>query len=242
MSWAFVALALPEGESILGTSRLRSPPTSLVKESGSRPLRAAVERAERAMADWDAEEVAPGGEGFTHAYRSHCADLVRFLFRRLRCRSTAEDLAHEAYIRFAGAQDTVRNPRGFLFQIGANLAHNYLQQERRRAELREEGRDLLGDMLDELTPERQLLADDALRRVAAIIPSLPERTREILILSRLEGLNPRQIGERLGISGTAVEKHIRKALKRIVAAAEPADAPREKNPSPAVRKPSGQLS
>lgn len=42
---------------------------------------------------------------------------------------------------------------------------------------------------------------------------LPERCREVFILSRLKGLKNREISETLQISTTAVEKHLAKALR-----------------------------
>ena len=44
--------------------------------------------------------------------------------------------------------------------------------------------------------------------------SLPERCREVFIMSRFEGLKNREIAQKLNISTTAVEKHISKAMLR----------------------------
>jgi RNA polymerase sigma-70 factor (ECF subfamily) len=176
-------------------------------------------------ADSDLDDVS-GGEA---AALRHRPDLVRFLVRRLRrqpaAAEVAEDLAQEAYLRLLRSAEPVRNVRGFLFHVAANLANNHQRLERRRAELRAEIHDLLAGEADETTAERQALAADALRRIADVLPNLPERTRQILVLSRFEGLSAREIGRRLGISGPAVEKHIQKALRQLLKAADPGENP-----------------
>jgi RNA polymerase sigma-70 factor (ECF subfamily) len=45
--------------------------------------------------------------------------------------------------------------------------------------------------------------------------SLPERTRTIFVLSRLEGCGYREIGSRLGISVSAVEKQMARATHHL---------------------------
>ena len=49
-------------------------------------------------------------------------------------------------------------------------------------------------------------------QIPIVLGSLPERSREVFLLSRREGLKNREIAEQLGISIKAVEKQISKAL------------------------------
>ena len=51
------------------------------------------------------------------------------------------------------------------------------------------------------------------REIQRITDSLPQRCREVFILSRFQGMKNREIAERLHISLQAVEKHIQKALR-----------------------------
>src|SRR3546814_13856723 len=63
-----------------------------------------------------------------------------------------------------------------------------------------------------VTPERERLGREALGTVDTAIDAQPERTRQILAWRRIDHLTNRAIAQRLGISETAVEKHMRKAM------------------------------
>jgi RNA polymerase sigma-70 factor (ECF subfamily) len=56
---------------------------------------------------------------------------------------------------------------------------------------------------------------EALERVVEAIAGLPPRTREVFVLHRFEEITGARIAEQLGISESAVEKHIMKALKAL---------------------------
>jgi RNA polymerase sigma-70 factor (ECF subfamily) len=46
---------------------------------------------------------------------------------------------------------------------------------------------------------------------------LPARTRDVFVLRRLEGLPYNEIAKRLGLSVSAVEKHMLRATRHLVA-------------------------
>lgn len=68
--------------------------------------------------------------------------------------------------------------------------------------------------------DEELLYHELQRQINDTLQQLPERTRQVFMMSRLEGLKNREIAEQLGISVKVVEKHISQALtllrKRIV--------------------------
>jgi RNA polymerase sigma-70 factor (ECF subfamily) len=67
----------------------------------------------------------------------------------------------------------------------------------------------------DFAPDQIAAGREDLRTVSLALLSLPERTRTILILHRLEGLRQREIAQRLGISVSAVEKHLIRALRHL---------------------------
>lgn len=69
--------------------------------------------------------------------------------------------------------------------------------------------DFLGDS------DHKLLYDELKENIETALNMLPLRTADIFRMSRYDGLKNREIAQQLGISTTAVEKHISKALKTI---------------------------
>ncbi len=160
----------------------------------------------------------PPAEPLASVFRRCRPGLVRLLTQRLRSPAAAEDLAQEAYLRLAAASVPIQNAEAYLTQTALNLASTHARLEARRAELRAEAHALLWEGLEEPDAERVHLAADELQRAAAAFATLPERTREIVQLVRLEGFSAREVAERLSISSRAVEKHVAKGTQALAAA------------------------
>ena len=60
--------------------------------------------------------------------------------------------------------------------------------------------------------DEELLYEELQRQIGDVLRRLPERSRQVFIMSRFEGLKNKEIAERLDISVKVVEKHIGKSL------------------------------
>jgi RNA polymerase sigma-70 factor (ECF subfamily) len=109
----------------------------------------------------------------------------------------------------------VDNLGGYVFQTAASvLADRGRRRSSRQADAHEQlDPEHHGD--DEPDPERVLSGKQSLRAATAALLSLPERTRTIFVLHRLEGYKHREIAEQLGISVSAVEKQIIRAVQHL---------------------------
>lgn len=142
--------------------------------------------------------------------------LLSFFLRRVRKRDEAEDLTHEVFIRMLNKRSSGAMSDGYVFQIAQNL----LIDRARRARVRESYRQSLGiapeDMVETLAPDRILLGRTELARLGAALEQLPERTRDIFILYRIEQMGQEAIAEAFGISVSAVKKQIAKAMAQLM--------------------------
>jgi RNA polymerase sigma factor (sigma-70 family) len=144
----------------------------------------------------------------------HRRELEVYLNRQLRCRDTAADLLQETFLRLSEqpADASLRNVRAYLYQTARNLVIDHFRREERR-QTQATPAEQLADLPDETVPIDQALAArqklELLRRAMA---ELPDRTREIFELSRIEGLTYAEVARRLGISESSVQKHLAKAL------------------------------
>lgn len=135
----------------------------------------------------------------------------------LRNRDDAADVAAEAMARaYATADyDRIVHGRAFLYRI----AHNLLVDAARRARIVAiDSVANLDDIHVDHGVEAGLHARDALRRVQAIVDSLPPQCRRVFLMRRVQDLSTTAIADLLGLSVSTVEKHLTKALARIVQA------------------------
>lgn len=144
-------------------------------------------------------------------------ELLNFLSRQVRDRETAADLVQESFVRVLSAQSSgqaVLDMRALLYRTARNLV---VDQHRRSEVRRHDDLDGLPDDLhpaapQHLQPEEVLAAQQVIRAYVATIEALPERCRQAFVLHVFDECNHAQIGQRMGISVSMVEKHIVRAM------------------------------
>jgi RNA polymerase sigma factor (sigma-70 family) len=108
------------------------------------------------------------------------------------------------------------NAEALVFRIAVNLLRDRARREITRGgeqSLTSENIVALADALTvDLSPERVVLGERTLADVLAALQELGERTQAIFYLYRLENLKIREIAAIYGISASAVEKQVSKAL------------------------------
>ena len=172
-------------------------------------------------------ETAESGDGqsLLEAYLSRRPDLVRFFSQRLRSAAAAEDLVQDIYVRLA-AQDggvVIHNPVGYLYRLGSNLMLDRLRGERRAA-VRESAwldsnstRVGLEPVAEDSGAEHAIVAKQRLEAVIAALRELPDQTQRVFRMHKFDGMSHPEVAEALGISRSAVEKHVMAALKLLSA-------------------------
>lgn len=144
--------------------------------------------------------------------RSHRPALMAFFMRRIGSPADAEDLTQEVLVKLMEMSHAeVENPNAYIFRIASNLIRDrYRRHTVREAWQSEMLRrdDLAADYVD---PLRLLEGREAVGRIATVIAEMVPRTREILLLFRLERMRKREIADAYGISVSAVNKHLIKA-------------------------------
>ena len=151
----------------------------------------------------------------TQSYRKA---LLNFFRARMRSDIEAEDYVQETLVRILNRP--IRNEDGPLEAYGFTVAANLLRDRARREVVR--ARVLGGplarvDIADEdPDAEHVLIGKEKVERLMRAMRDLTERRRTILILCRIEGMSHPQIAKHLGISVSAVEKHVAKALRHLM--------------------------
>ncbi|MDE2562725.1 MAG: RNA polymerase sigma factor [Sphingomonadales bacterium] len=161
------------------------------------------------------ESELPVGSGIEDAFVSERSRLLRYLERRAG-QDAAPDLVQEVFLRAMGSGESRRlaNPAAFLQRIARNLL---IDRARKRARDNvvvfpfEEERDIARPAEQEWGLE----AADLLKLYEAAIDDLPEKTRRVFLMHRVDELSYRDIHRKLGISIATVEYHMIKALAHI---------------------------
>jgi RNA polymerase sigma-70 factor (ECF subfamily) len=160
-----------------------------------------------------ASERAATIDALSHRLR---APLRRFFEKRLKAEpAEIDDLVQEVFLRLAAAERIRPDERldGYVFQTAANLLRD---RQRRLVHRNVAGHEPFDEVqhshvADGLTPERQVLGQEAVERLIAALYGLPERTRNVWVLYHLEDLPHVEIARRLNIAQSTVEKHMSRA-------------------------------
>jgi RNA polymerase sigma-70 factor (ECF subfamily) len=138
--------------------------------------------------------------------------------RRVRDRTEIDDMVQQVFERLLKRGDVTGMDRlsGYVFQTASSVLADHGRRRRsRHADAHDEfDESAHGDV--DFSPEHVLLGRERLARATAILLELPERTRVIFVLRRLEGMKYLDIAARLGISVSAVEKHMERAVARLM--------------------------
>lgn len=142
----------------------------------------------------------------------------------------AQDLVHDCFMALWDRQAPLdpEEARMLLFAMTRNRCLNYLKHknivDRHRYQLQAQvkiGEERLYNYdFSFIENEHPFLYQELECQIQRIMNSLPERCREVFVLSRFDGLKNREISERLHISLNTVERHIQRALRIFIKALE----------------------
>ena len=142
--------------------------------------------------------------------------LMAFFVRRIRNPIEAEDLTQDVLAKLIQLpEDQMRHPEAYIFKAASNL----LRDRYRRTQVRDAYRTAVAQRdepaADFIDPLRLLEARERLGLVSDALAELPQRSREILLLFRLERMKKRDIADSFGISVSAVDKHLIRAVAHL---------------------------
>lgn len=178
------------------------------------------------------------GSALAHSFMVNQAALLRYL-RARGAGEDAEDCLQDLWIRAkASADQDVGDALAYLYRMAHNLMlDRYRAAHRRQNRETSYSKDVQGgddDRDDAPAAERVLIARERLRQIDRVLESLGARTEYVFRRHRVDEIGQREIAAELGITLSAIEKHLQKAYKAVAAAqratadgVDPASADRE---------------
>lgn len=151
---------------------------------------------------------------FDSFYESNAGALRNYLYYKFGDEAQADDVVQESFIRLWKncAKVTLETARGFLFKVATNLSTSLKRSE--KVHLKYAERAVKSDK-DQETPEYLILEKEFMDKLTTAIAQLPDKQREVFLMSRVEKKTYKEIAEISGVSVKAVEKSMHKALLKL---------------------------
>jgi RNA polymerase sigma-70 factor (ECF subfamily) len=126
----------------------------------------------------------------------------------------ADDIVHEMYARIGSVDnfDEIREPLHYAIKVAHSILINQVRRSQIVPIVTVSDPDIFEIACSAPSPEDEAEARDELEVLAHALASLPRRTRDVLLLRRVEGLSQRATAAKLGIAEKTVEKHIARAV------------------------------
>jgi RNA polymerase sigma factor (sigma-70 family) len=146
----------------------------------------------------------------------HFRRLLRLLRRRGHTREDAEDLIQDAFLSLHTycQKAEVRSAEAFLVRAAVNRSISFNRGQHRDLYVTEPLEELM--LTDETAaPDEVLAADQRLERITRALNSVGPRTRDMFLMHRLLGFSYPEIARQLGVTVSAVERRIARAINAV---------------------------
>ena len=175
------------------------------------------------------EALGTGDEAAFHKlFTMYWPRLYAYGMKFVKSDETVRDIIQDSFMKLWKMRHSLKpvSVSSLLFTMVRNACLNYLKWQLSHVkvalvELNDSkspsggGREQLYNIDFGWPSDSETIYDELVKHIDDVLSVLPERTRQIFMMSRFEGLKNREISRQLGISETAVEKHISRALKAL---------------------------
>lgn len=156
---------------------------------------------------------------FINLYETYFDRLLFQASRFVNDRAEAEDIVSEVFADLWTKMDTLDLDAGmasYLYRAVSSRALNFLRHQNIAA-VRIEALEAINEkrleFIDRTTPDDNIETQDIKNGIESALSELPEKCREVFVLSYINGLKSKDIADAMGVSVRTVEAHIYKALR-----------------------------
>ena len=159
-------------------------------------------------------------EAFAYVFRMYYSPLLNYAGRILKDVEAANDVVQECFCRLYELRRELRKElqvRPYLYKSVYNACMDAIKHQKVESNyINQELLDFYFSKVVETPEAEQALLDEDLKgAIQDAINKLPERCREIFVLSKVDGLSNKQIAEQLNISMKTVEAQMTTAFVRL---------------------------
>ncbi len=150
---------------------------------------------------------------FEEIYNRYWRVLVDVAFQRLKSKEAAQEIVQEVFINLFIKRNEVEINTSLEAWLKTALKYKvfniYRSQQVHLAHLNEVIRQ---NQISPPMPDEEMTLKEIRDKVNLVTAKLPNKCRQVFILSRMEHLSIKEISEKLSISVSTVKKHLTRAL------------------------------
>lgn len=153
-------------------------------------------------------------EELTRIFLEMRPSLERVIQRRINDVDTAQDLAQDIYLRLDRIAEVLPaedDARRYLMRMAVHAALYHQRSQSRHVQLLAGALAMFEGHVAE--PDEHAHAHDRMAIIEQALTELPAKCRDVLYLTRIEGLPREEVAQRLGVSLSLVNKYVLLALK-----------------------------
>ena len=151
---------------------------------------------------------------FEVLFKKYFVSLTLYCTKFVKDTETAKDITHKCFMKIWEKKEKIpdnSNIKSLLYKIAKNLSLNYIRDNKRNI-----SGDEIPDIVEDNSEADTFVQQSELQaQVVDTLNNLPERSKEIFLMSRYENLSNKTISEQLNISIKTVEAHITSTLKTL---------------------------
>lgn len=153
-------------------------------------------------------------DAFTAIFNRYWETLLNSAFKRLNDKEMAEEVVQEVLVNFYLRRMSISLATSLKAYLNTALKYKVIDVYRAN-NLHQNKMDLLltNAQFDQSNNVDTLELKELKKQIIDAAQTLPERCREVFILSRFDELTHQEIADRLGISTDTVKSHLNRALK-----------------------------
>jgi RNA polymerase sigma-70 factor (ECF subfamily) len=149
-------------------------------------------------------------DDFRSLFDQYYQGLKSFIYYKIGDIEAAEDIVQEVFLKLWDKRESIemKTVKSFLFTIANNMSINHLKH---RTIVFNFARNEIPRNSAE-TPQFALELKEFQAKLEKILADMPENSRVVFLMNRIEKLTYNEIAERLGLSVKAIEKRMSSAL------------------------------
>jgi RNA polymerase sigma-70 factor (ECF subfamily) len=155
-------------------------------------------------------------EALRRIYEKYHLDLLKLAIVLTGDAGTAEDIAHDVFVRFAQSADRISlagSLKGYLVMSAVNAARSHRRDKKRHKEQNLDGVAALASMTG--PPDQWAIVSERLEHLRAAMAQLPYEQREVITPHMQSGMTFRSIARRQNTSVSTVQGRYRYGMNKL---------------------------